>query len=88
MLLLHCDNLSMVKQLTSFKMVHPMELAMLRAELRAGNQDVDTGEEDEARFERVREEEEGRRISESVFNLENRLIRNVQKALFFQQLTN
>ena len=88
MLLLHCDNLSMVKQLTSFKMVHPMELAMLRAELRAGNQDVDTGEEDEARFERVREEEEGRRISESVFNPENRLIRNVQKALFFQQLTN
>ena len=81
MLLLHCDNLSMVKQLTSFKMVHPMELAMLRAELRAGNQDVDTGEEDEARFERVREEEEGRRISESVFNPENRLIRNVQKAL-------
>ena len=69
MLLLHCDNLSMVKQLTSFKMVHPMELAMLRAELRAGNQDVDTGEEDEARFERVREG--GRRISESISHPQN-----------------
>ena len=33
-----------------------MELAMLRAELKSGNLEVDTGEEDEARVERVREE--------------------------------
>lgn len=56
MLLLHCDKLSSIKQLTAFKMVHPMELAMLRAELRGGNLVVDTGEEEEARFERVRDE--------------------------------
>ena len=56
MLLLHCDKLSSIKHLTAFKMVHPMELAMLRAELKSGNLEVDTGEEDEARVERVREE--------------------------------
>ena len=37
-------------------MIHPMELAMLREELKSGNLEVDTGEEDEARVERVREE--------------------------------
>ena len=63
MLLLHCDKLSSIKHLTAFKMIHPMELAMLRAELKSGNLEVDTGEEDEARIERVRE---GLRFSESV----------------------
>ena len=56
MLLLHCDKLSSIKHLTAFKMIHPMELAMLRAEMKSGNFEVDTGEEDEARVERVREE--------------------------------
>ena len=63
MLLLHCDKLSSIKHLTAFKMIHPMELAMLRAELKSSNLEVDTGEEDEARIERVRE---GLRFSESV----------------------
>ena len=63
MLLLHCDKLSSIKHLTAFKMIHPMELAMLRAELKSSNLEVDTGEEDEARIERVRE---GLRFSGSV----------------------
>lgn len=56
MLVLHCDKLRSIKHLTAFKMIHPMELAMLRAEMKSGNFEVDTGEEDEARVERVREE--------------------------------
>jgi hypothetical protein len=47
LLLLHCDNLSSITYLTGLTTVHPMELAMLRADLKSENWDIDTGENDE-----------------------------------------
>ena len=56
LLLLHCDKLREFKYLSAFKKINPMELAILRAELRDTNADLDTGEEEEKAAERLKED--------------------------------